>query len=633
MTAMTASRPAGRERICGSVDVGPGAEWTTRPDLERSVARSTEGQWSCRSRGLDVRWSADCAHAVSAQTLCIIWGTPRLGDGVGIAPAATARQVMQHLAAQGAEGLATLRGHYGLVFVDARDGRVVLAVDRFSAETACHAFEAGAFRFSDRADTVPLTTRTVAHQSIYDYLYFHCIPAPATIFEEVRRVCNGGFVTAQSGSLREGIHWRPQFNETASASAAALQRPFRELIEGAVAVEAASTSSLGCFLSGGTDSSTVAGMLAKVTKEPVRSYSIGFDAQGYDEMDYARIAARHFGTHHHEYYVTAEDVLAGIPAVAGWFDQPFGNSSVVPAHYCAQLARSDGVTRMLAGDGGDELFGGNSRYRVQQLLEVYHHVPLAVRKSVLEPMLGGPLGRTRIPGVRHFAAYVRHSRVPLPDRLETFNLLTRVGAARVLEDGFLESVDSLRPQGEQRATFGRAPARTALNRMLYYDWKYTLADADLPKVRGAVALNGMTVGYPLLADELADFSLQLPARFKVGRLQLRWFFKRALRGFLPDAIIRKKKHGFGLPFGPWSVRHAGLREIAGDSLAGLERRGILRRGFRDELMGPLLTGQPGYHGELLWILMMLEQWLARHGSGHTMREPGMSPSLVEAPPS
>jgi len=120
------------------------------------------------------------------------------------------------------------------------------------------------------------------------------------------------------------------------------------------------------------------------------------------------------------------------------------------------------------------------------------------------------------------------------------------------------------------------------------------------------------VGYPLLADEIADFSLGLPSNYKLRNFRLRWFFKEALRNFLPDATIRKKKHGFGLPFGLWATQHAGLRDLAGDSLAALERRGILRAGFRDGLMGHLLAAHPGYYGELIWILMMLEQWLAMH---------------------
>jgi asparagine synthase (glutamine-hydrolysing) len=146
--------------------------------------------------------------------------------------------------------------------------------------------------------------------------------------------------------------------------------------------------------------------------------------------------------------------------------------------------------------------------------------------------------------------------------------------------------------------------------MLAYDWKYTLADSDLPKVCGTTALAGIDVGFPLLADEIVDFSLRLPSSLKLRGLRLRYFFKEALRGFLPDAILTKRKHGFGLPFGRWLTRHERLYELANASLASLADRGIVRRRFLEELMSRRLAEHPAFFGEMVWILMMLEQWLA-----------------------
>ena len=249
-----------------------------------------------------------------------------------------------------------------------------------------------------------------------------------------------------------------------------------------------------------------------------------------------------------------------------------------------------------------------------KFLDLYSRVPESWRERLIEPAFSGSLGRTSIPGLKHAAAYVRNSRIPMPDRMQSFNLLARIGAAQILDPSLMELVDESEPLRAQRNTYGDVTSDSTINRMLHFDWKYTLADTDLPKVRCAAGLAGVTVGYPLLADEIADFSLQLPSDYKLRRFQLRWFFKEALRDFLPDATIKKKKHGFGLPFGLWATQHSGLRELAGDSLAELEGRGILRAGFRDGLMGQLLSAHPGYYGELIWILMMLEQWLAKHSN-------------------
>ena len=197
----------------------------------------------------------------------------------------------------------------------------------------------------------------------------------------------------------------------------------------------------------------------------------------------------------------------------------------------------------------------------------------------------------------------------MPDRLDTFNLLSRLGEKELFEPDFLESVARQRPQEQQRNTWNECNAKSLVNRMLAYDWKYTLADSDLPKVRGATDLAGISAGYPFLGRALTDFSLSIPPDWKLKRLKLRWFFKEALRGFLPDEILRKKKHGFGLPFGAWMLRHARLREMVHESLQRVASRGIVRPSFVGELLDKKLSEAPGYYGEMVWLLLMLEQWL------------------------
>ena len=163
-----------------------------------------------------------------------------------------------------------------------------------------------------------------------------------------------------------------------------------------------------------------------------------------------------------------------------------------------------------------------------------------------------------------------------------------------------------------RCRFQRACTASQLQRNLAFDWRYTLAENDLPKVRGTSTLAGLDVGFPLLDQRLLEFSLRLPAAYKLKGLKLRWFFKEALRGFLPDAILRKKKHGFGLPFGIWACQHAGLYKLASDSLHTLGERGIVRRDFITTLLKQHLPQHPGYYGEMVWLLMVLEQWLRAH---------------------
>jgi asparagine synthase (glutamine-hydrolysing) len=224
-----------------------------------------------------------------------------------------------------------------------------------------------------------------------------------------------------------------------------------------------------------------------------------------------------------------------------------------------------------------------------------------------------------VPIVRKTVSYVRQAKVPLPDRLDAYNLLLRLGVAEVFTPEFLRTIDEGAPRDAQRAVWAEAEAGSVVNRMLAYDWKYTLADNDLPKVCGTTALAGIDVGFPLLSDDLVDFSLRLAPALKLKGLKLRWFFKAALRDFLPDEILRKKKHGFGLPFGVWLARHAGLQALARESFASLGKRGIVRAAFLDELLDRRVAEHPGYYGEMVWLLVVLEQWLGARAAGFTLR--------------
>jgi asparagine synthase (glutamine-hydrolysing) len=541
------------------------------------------------------------------EPLCL--GQPRFADPELAdlmaregAPAAWRRAFERH----GAEAPARAEGDFA-VAIRLDDGRSFLAVDRFAVQTLCYTVRHGELCYAARADELATGSADLDPQSIFDYLYFHVIPSPATVFAGVLRVPAGHCVTVREGQATVAPFWTPHFTEGNNRSFESLRTEFLAHVEHSVA-DRILPGKTGCYLSGGTDSSTVAGILTRLTGSPAESFSIGFDVPGYDEMEYARIAVRHFGTRHHEYYITPDDLVAGMPQVAASYDQPFGNSSAVPAYYCARMAREAGLERLLAGDGGDELFGGNTRYAKQKVFGAYDGIPLLLRKAIAEPITDSGL-LDPLPLLKKGASYVRQARVPMPDRMQTYNLLDRVGLGEILTPGFLARIDPEHPRRHQRDAYQTCPPTSLVNKMLAYDWRYTLAENDLPKVIGSARLAGINVGFPLLDDRLLDFSLQLPSHYKVKGLKLRWFFKEALRGFLPDAILTKKKHGFGLPFGPWAIEHAGLGSLSRDALQSLAARGLVRGDFTARLFKDYLPAHPGFYGELVWILTMLELWL------------------------
>jgi asparagine synthase (glutamine-hydrolysing) len=522
-----------------------------------------------------------------------------------------ARALAEGYASKRTDVFAALTGSFAIAILDGHSGEAVLAIDRMGARPLCYALAGDKLVFGSTLDAIsafPTIGSGINQQAIYDYVYFHMVPGPQTVYAGRNRLLPGTFVLWRDGKAESQPFWEMRYTEDEERSFPELKETFRTILREGVR-DAAGQGTVGTFLSGGTDSSTVAGILGEVTGEPARTYSIGFGAEGYDEMEYARIAARHFATRHHEYYVTPNDVVDAIPQIAAVHDQPFGNSSAVPTYYCAKLAREDGVETLLGGDGGDELFGGNERYAKQYLYSLYSDLPLAVRKGLIEPIafLMPPISV-----VGKAQRYIRNASQSMPARYDNYNLVERLGTTNVFTAEFLATVDAQQPRALMTAAYRQAHADTLINRMLALDLKYTLADNDLPKVTRSCELAGVDVRFPLLCDAVVRFSARLAPGLKLRRTRLRYFFKEALQGFLPDEIIAKTKHGFGLPFGPWLQTHKPLQEMAFDRLADLKKRNIIRAQFIDELTSVHVQAHADYYGTMVWVLMMLEQWFKQH---------------------
>lgn len=552
------------------------------------------------------------------QSADLSLGHPRFAAAERIAAPETRLSQWQALFARhGVQAPVQVQGDFA-VGLTLPDGRVFLAVDRFAMRSLCYRQVGDRLYFAAQATELADAQTEIDPQAIFDYLYFHVIPSPRTIFKGIYRLLPGHSALFENGQLRLTPYWQPQFVEPPAASVnfSQLRDEFRQILADSVTSQL-EEGRIASYLSGGLDSSTVSGMLGQVTDAPPVCYSIGFDAAGYDEMDYARIAARRYQADHREYYVTPDDLVANIRRVAGHYDQPFGNSSALPAYCCARLAQADGITKLLAGDGGDELYGGNVRYARQRVLAVYQQLPAGLRNTLLEPLLlKTPLGA--LPLLKKGRSYIEQAKPPMPERMLSYNLLERLGLDQVLAQGFCARIDSSDPLRQQRAVWQAAPPGHLINHMLTYDWRYTLSETDLPKVRGTTDLAGVAVGFPMLDERLVDFSLRLPVDYKLKGLTLRWFFKEALRGFLPDEIITKKKHGFGLPFGLWALQNPNLHRLAAASLDNLAQRGLIRPEFIQRLIKDHLPDHPGYYGEMVWILMMLEQWLQQHRADYRL---------------
>ena len=342
-------------------------------------------------------------------------------------------QWLRHRSAR--DALAHVGGDFAMAFWDSRARRGWFAVDRIGMHQLVYTRVDRGVVFASSLDALaayPGVTRELANQALFDYLFYHASPGPDTVFQGQKRVPPGHFVEYTDASAQEpAAYWSLRFNETPGRPLEALKSQFRELVLEAVR-ESAGASQAGAFLSGGTDSSTVSGMLARVggPSRPKRSRS----ASTWQATTRWRTPASRrgtFGCEHHEYYVTPDDVVDAVPRIAASYDQPFGNASAVPTYYCARLAREHGVTRLLAGDGGDELFGGNERYAKQHLLGLYQNVPQSLRALDPGAVAAGVDGAAPAAAAAQAAQLCRAgARAHAAKRYESYNLLTAPGQRR-----------------------------------------------------------------------------------------------------------------------------------------------------------------------------------------------------------
>jgi asparagine synthase (glutamine-hydrolysing) len=507
-------------------------------------------------------------------------------------------------------------GPFSFVLIDRAHQRLIAGIDRLGLHSLYYAADGSSLFFGSTASSVLAQIQgpcALSEQGLYDYFYFHMVPSPQSVYTGLKKLPAAHWLEFSDSNSIPVKYWSPKFERKSSKSFAAMGSELKSQLRSAVERSLSGSARPGTFLSGGLDSSTVTGMLATITNSSCPAYAIGFEEEGYDEMAFARTTAKHFGVPLREYYVTPKDVLEELPTIATSYDEPFGNSSALPAYFCAKRAQEDGTDYLLAGDGGDEIFAGNQRYAKQQIFSVYTRIPLALRNTILEPGLA--LLPESFSPAKKVKSYIEQAKVPLPDRLQSYNYLNRIPVKDMFAESFLARVDTNAPLDLQRGTYHSLEDASDLSRMLYLDWQYTLADNDLRKVTQMCAVAGVGVRYPMLDEELVAFSCEIPDDWKLNRGKLRYFFKESLTGWLPDATINKKKQGFGLPFGLWMHSYKPLSDMANDSLLRLKRRGYFKPEFIDNLVRLHREEHAAYYGELIWILTVFDLWLeGRQGS-------------------
>jgi asparagine synthase (glutamine-hydrolysing) len=505
----------------------------------------------------------------------------------------------------------SLQGRYSYVLWDDDGLEVLSCTDAFRT---CALFYAHTPRALIVASDLRLIAKSgvidarVSLAAVYQYLNFSYIPAPLTAIEGVSKLPAGHRLNLRNGEVDVRRYWAARYPaDLDRPEAERVQQLQRRLVDTVLDYRCGDEHGWGTFLSGGTDSSSISGLLAQVHPTPVRSFSIGFAEGGYDELGYSRIASSHYKLQAHEYRVSEADSVAAIPRLSRAFDEPFGNASAIPTFYCADLAAKHGVSLMIAGDGGDEIFGGNERYRKDRIFEWYHRAPGAVH-ALGTSICNGLNGYDWRLGNR-IKNFVRRASLPNPDRFYSDDSFASDHFEDLLDDDFRASVGRDDALDVQRRIYAEADANCDLHRLMYLDLQMTIADNDAVKVVRAAKLAGVQVAFPYLDRRIVDFAGRLPSGDKVRGLNKRHLFKLATQDLLPEAIRNKRKQGFGLPISVWLRRGGAYRDLARDIVSSTRAR--LRGYFRPEFVQRLIERHERGtwdHAAEIHLLLMLEMW-------------------------
>jgi asparagine synthase (glutamine-hydrolysing) len=510
----------------------------------------------------------------------------------------------------GARCVEHLRGMFAFALWDIPRRRLLLARDRVGKKPLVYAQRGDTLWFGSEAksilqdDEVP---RDVDLDAVDAFLHFQYVPHPLSAFAALQKLPPAHTLVWESGRIDVERYWKLSYRSRNETTQKEAHEQIREKLLEATRLRLRSDVPLGAFLSGGVDSSAVVAAMAKQSSEPVKTFSIGFDDESYDETRYAREVAELYSTDHSEFRVESQaiDVL---PRLIWHYGEPFADSSAIPSFYLAELTRRH-VTVALNGDGGDESFAGYNRYASTGVVDRVARLPLWARKAVA--LAAGALG----PDARESSF---RSRV---DRLGRTVTMTDYERYAMWVAYFTERERERMYTPELRAQFGERTAPSVIrdawhdsdaedpvNRLLDVDVNTYLPGDLLVKMDIASMAHSLEVRSPLLDHEFMELAAGFPGAWKLSGGTSKKLFKEALRPWLPDHILHRPKSGFGVPIRTWL--RGPLRHLPAEIL--LDGRAVERGYFRDEYVRGLIDDHirgARDNAYRIWALIQLELWL------------------------
>jgi len=512
--------------------------------------------------------------------------------------------------------LSRLNGMFAIALWDSTLKRLLLARDRFGIKPLYYSFHRGSFWFASEVKCILAgggSARVIDPLGVDQLLTFEYTASPTTLFEDVRKVPPGAWVTISGGKLHQGRFWSlPVAEPSPVRDVAELAGQVRRSMLTAVRRQLASDVPLGAFLSGGIDSSILVAAMTEVSPTPPLTFSIGFGDPTYSELRHARAVAAHCGTRHHEEILTP-DYLSLLPEVISQLDQPIADFSVFPTLMVARMARRR-VTVALGGDGGDELFGGYDTYRADSLsARLLDWQPAPLRAAAEWLARGLPLGHGKRGLANQLRRFLEGAALPAEwQHLRWMMFLREEQRARLYTREFRAQVAGA-AEGLVRAVLEDGGS-DRLARQMRCDIRLYLPEDILAKVDAMSMATSLEARVPYLDNDVVDLALTIPSELKVRGGVRKWILKRAFAGSLPPAVLGRGKEGFSMPMKQWLTHEWNglMHELL--SPASLAAEGLFDARYVERLMREHESGAHN-HSHLLWALMVFQLWRDRFKAG------------------
>ena len=519
-----------------------------------------------------------------------------------------------------------LNGMFGFAILDQKKQTLFLARDRLGIKPLYYYHDSGKFAFGSELKSilqVENIPREVDKRALDIFLTFEYIPSPYSIFEGIRKLPPGHSLTLKDGRITIKEYWDLRFDEKETPEDDLCEQ-LLDLFQDAVKIRLMSDVPLGAFLSGGIDSSAIVAMMSRVMDRPVKTFSIAFKEDTYNESQYAQQIANRFNTEHHV-EVIEPNALELTEKLVGFLDEPFGDFSIFPTYLVSKMARKH-VTVSLSGDGGDELFAGYDTYIANKAGRAYERLPGLLR-GAMHPILN------RIPPTEKKKGLINRAKrfvegMQLPPDLEHTRwmiFLQEAEKSKLYSDDLQDVLNGSDSFEFIRSYFNRVNTTDPLNRQLYVDIKSYLVDDILVKVDRMSMATSLETRVPFLDHRFVEFTATIPSRLKLQGKSTKYLLKKAMQGILPPEILNRGKEGFSIPIKNWLKTD--LKSLMLEVLEPqkIKREGFFNANYVEQLKKEHLSGKKN-HSHRLWSMMVFGIWQNLYLRGERINEKAIQTS-------